>query len=152
MPLKTVCSRYEVITDSQVFVGVRCQRLLTNKQREETESKDKQVLLTTLEVAPPRYRRRNPPLATVPCRQLVHWLPSDLVAYCRVLARDRHSLPSQRPFPAAAIRMLSLKVVSTRQRTQFTVALPSRFRDFCDRRLPLANDRYYERGPLEFLI
>ena len=36
MPLKTVCSRYEVITDSQVFVGVRCQRLLTNKQREET--------------------------------------------------------------------------------------------------------------------
>ena len=36
MPWKTVCSRYEVITDSQVFVGVRCQRLLTNKQREET--------------------------------------------------------------------------------------------------------------------
>ena len=36
MPWKTVCSRYEVIIDSQVFVGVRCQRLLTNKQREET--------------------------------------------------------------------------------------------------------------------
>ena len=36
MPWKTVCSRYEVITDSHVFVGVRCQRLLTNKQREET--------------------------------------------------------------------------------------------------------------------
>ena len=33
MPWKTVCSRYEVITYSQVFVGVRCQRLLTNKQR-----------------------------------------------------------------------------------------------------------------------
>ena len=56
------------------------------------------------EVAPPRYRRRNPLLATFPCRQLVRWLPSDLVAYCRVPARDRHSLPSQRPIFVLRLR------------------------------------------------
>ena len=62
------------------------------------------MLITTLEVAPPRYRCCNPPLATVPCRQLVRWLPSDFVAYCRVPARDHHSLPSQRPIFVLRLR------------------------------------------------
>ena len=83
------------------------------------------MLLTTLEVVPPRYRRRNPPLATVPCRQLVRWLPSDFVAYCWVPARDRHSLPSQRPIFVLRLRSQPQPFVCCRWRSFPLVSEPS---------------------------
>ena len=64
-------------------------------------------------------------LATVPCRQLVRWLPSDLVANCRVPARDRHSLPSQSPIFVVRLRSQPQPFVCCRWRSFPLVSEPS---------------------------